>query len=338
MGKRKDLTDTEKAKIVKYLSEGCSTCKIAQILNRDHRTIKKFVANSQSGRKKRVEPKRRKLTERDLRKISREVARNPLASSASIFQRCDLTNVPKTTRWKVLRDCAQVKKAKSRPPLNANHMIKRLEWAKNYMKCDFSKVLWTDEMRITLDGPDGWARGWVAHGSDPPIRLRRQQGGGGVMVWAAIIDDTLIGPFRVQDGVKINSQSYCQFLQDTYFKQWFNKKSAALKKSIIFMQDNAPSHASHFTAEFLAKKGIKDHRLMVWPPASPDLNPIENVWSILKREVYRDGQQYTSKNSLWEAIVAAAGNIEGETIRKLTSSVDTRLMKVIEKKGNYIEH
>lgn len=57
-------------------------------------------------------------------------------------------------------------------------------------------------MRITLDGPDGWVRGWLVHGSDPPVRLRRQQGGGGVMVWAAITDDTLTGPFRVPDGVR----------------------------------------------------------------------------------------------------------------------------------------
>ena len=45
------------------------------------------------------------------------------------------------------------------------------------MKTDFSKVLWTDEMRVTLDGPDGWARGWVAKGREAPIMFRRQKGG-----------------------------------------------------------------------------------------------------------------------------------------------------------------
>ena len=44
----------------------------------------------------------------------------------------------------------------------------------------------------------------------------------------------------------------------------------------VFMQDNAPSHASKFTREWLAKKGVKEDHLMTWPPASPDLNPIEN--------------------------------------------------------------
>jgi transposase len=33
--------------------------------------------------------------------------------------------------------------------------------------------------------------------------------------------------------------------------------------------------------------------LAPWPVNSPDLNPIENVWSILKKKVYR--YNYTNK-------------------------------------------
>ena len=37
---------------------------------------------------------------------------------------------------------------------------------------------------------------------------------------------------------------------------------------------------------------------MIWPPCSPDLNPIEHLWSILKRGVYKVGEQLTSKDAL----------------------------------------
>ncbi|CAI5686570.1 unnamed protein product [Oreochromis niloticus] len=124
-------------------------------------------------------------------------------------------------------------------------------------------------------------------------------------------NDELVGPFRVEDGVKLNSQSYCQFLEDTFFKQWYRKKSASFKKNMIFMQDNAPSHASKYSTAWLARKGIKEEKLMTWPPCSPDLNPIENLWSIIKCEIYKEGKQYTSLNSVWEAVVAAARNVDG---------------------------
>ena len=42
---------------------------------------------------------------------------------------------------------------------------------------------------------------------------------GGVMFWVAIFDDKLIGPFRVEGGVKINAATYCGFLHKQ-FRPW----------------------------------------------------------------------------------------------------------------------
>ncbi|KAI5609841.1 interferon-induced protein 44-like [Silurus asotus] len=306
--------------------------------SRDISQVYRSCQVQQLGRKKRVEKPRRKITARELRKVKRAAAKMPLATSLAIFQSCNITGVPKSTRCAILRDMAKVRKAESRPPLNKTHKLKRQDWAKKYLKTDFSKVLWTDKRRVSLDGPDGWARGWIGKGQRAPVRLRRQQGGGGVLVWAGIIKDELVGPFRVEDGVKLNSQSYCQFLEDTFFKQWYRKKSASFKKNMIFMQDNAPSHTSKYSTAWLARKGIKEENLMIWPPCSPDLNPIENLWSIIKCAIYKEGKQYTSLNSVWEAVVAAARNVDGEQIKTLTESMDGRLLSVLAKKGGYIGH
>ena len=53
---------------------------------------------------------------------------------------------------------------------------------------------------------------WVIRGDQCPTRISRQQGGG-VMLWAGIVKDELVGPFRVQEGVKLTSHTYCQFLK-----------------------------------------------------------------------------------------------------------------------------
>ena len=54
-------------------------------------------------------------------------------------------------------------------------------------------------MRVTLARPDGWACEWISNGHRAPLRVKRQQGGGGVLVWAGIIKDELVGPFQVED-------------------------------------------------------------------------------------------------------------------------------------------
>ena len=45
------------------------------------------------------------------------------------------------------------------PVLTKKHKAKRVKWAKKYLKYDFNEVIWTDECRVTLNGPDGWAKG-----------------------------------------------------------------------------------------------------------------------------------------------------------------------------------
>jgi len=335
MGKKKDLSGQERAKIVKYLSEGCSTVDIARLLQRDHRTIKNFVIHGKAKRKRRSPKSSCKLSRREITSVKREMARSPLSSSSQLFKAVGLEKVPRSTRCRTLRQLGKVKKSKTRPPLNQKHKDKRIAWSKKYMKTDFSKVLWTDEMRATLDGPDGWARGWIQTGKEAPFRLKRQQGGGGVMIWAGILDNELVGPFRIEDGVKMNSETYCAFLERS-FLPWLKKKRLALRKQIILMQDNAPSHASKFSRGWLESKGFVGSRLMDWPACSPDINCIENFWSALKQRVYANGKQFSSKDALWKSLQDAARSFSKDEIAKYSQSMDDRLISVIEKKGGYI--
>ena len=59
-------------------------------------------------------------------------------------------------------------------------------------------------------------------------------------------------------------------------------------EDIIFQQDNGSPHTATITQKWLENAG-REHEFtdMEWPPISPDLNPIENLWAWLKLELHR---------------------------------------------------
>ena len=131
---------------------------------------------------------------------------------------------------------------------------------------------------------------------------------------AGIIGNELVGPFRVPDGFKMNALTYRNFLQDNFIP-WSHSKCPAFRKNIIFMQDNAPSHAAPSTVEYLTNVGFKSEKLITWSSSPPDLNPK----NLLKKKLYTGSKQYASKDELWDSILQSAQSIVAEEIENLTT-------------------
>ena len=115
----------------------------------------------------------------------------------------------------------------------------------------------------------------------------------------------------------------CQQLRDWY-------PSTRSSSIGIFQQDNAPCHVSKRAREHFHSRKI---RLLDWPPCSPDLNPIENFWSIAKRRIRKLAPK--NKADLIAAFLQVWHNDE-ELIamtKKLVLSMPNRVQKCIDANG-----
>ena len=96
------------------------------------------------------------------------------------------------------------------------------------------------------------------------------------------------------------------------------------------MQDGAPCHTAKKVMKWLADKKID---VMEWPGNSPDLNPIENVWNIMKHEM--QSCHISSVPLLQQRIKDIwVKELTPEFFLNLAVSMPKRLQSVIKAKGH----
>ena len=165
--------------------------------------------------------------------------------------------------------------------------------------------------------------------------------GFGVMLWAAIYGSyrsPLVFLERDFESKKMgySSASYIKILEDNL--------SDIILPDTIFMQDNAPIHKSKATMDWLRRNKIE--LLEDWPPYSPDLNPIEHIWYLLKARAYKlfpemaalRGGQSTVEAAMRPLLESAWRDISVDIVGKLTDSFIDRISAVIEADGWYTKY
>jgi transposase len=103
----------------------------------------------------------------------------------------------------------------------------------------------------------------------------------------------------------------------------------------LFQHDNAPSHKAQQTITFLQNNSIDI--LDSWPPYSPDLNVIENMWAHMKYVVRREN--IGSKEHLRARIMEVWNSQETkEVCCRLTDSMPKRIKLCIQNQGGFTKY
>ncbi len=98
-----------------------------------------------------------------------------------------------------------------------------------------------------------------------------------------------------------------------------------------FQQDNAPCYKAQIISDWFLEHD-NEFTLLKWPPQSPDLNPIEHLWDVVKREIRIMDVQPTNLQQLRDAIMSIWTKSSEECFQHLVESTPRRIKEVLKTK------
>ncbi|QQP52246.1 Transposable element tcb2 transposase, partial [Caligus rogercresseyi] len=141
-----------------------------------------------------------------------------------------------------------------------------------------------------------------------------------VMVLGVISNKGDVMPPHVfEAGLRVNSKVYLDVLKNIV-KPWMDQ--VAGDRPYLWQQDGAPAHTAKKVQDWCEDNFPHFWGKEVWPPSSPDLNPLDFFVS-----------PHSTKQSLINSITEVFANFDRESVVNACSRVRSRLEEVVDAKG-----
>lgn len=338
------LTAEERGAIIYGHTRGDSARAIARTLGRSKTAVVDIIARyKETGS---TEPKSRTGRPPLLNTPDRSRLKTLVTSDIEKNRRLCLSQV--TTLWQTREDQVISEKtirralhktglnscaSRNKPLISAVNQQIRLQWALNHQGwklAQWKKVLFSDESTFTQFQKSSTDRVWreaneVYHPACLSATVKHSPSR---MFWGCFSWEGL-GPIIPLYG-SVTGASHAEVLAKYAIP---TLKARFPGRSGWFQEDNARPHTAKVAA---AVREQHDVRSLPWPAQSPDLNPIENLWHMVKQEVRR--RSPSSLLELESVVKDAWSSIPPEEIQNLVASMPRRVKACIEAKGGHTKY
>ena len=337
---RTQLTSQDKGKILAYM-ETLNAAQIARKMGRDPTTIRRFIAKYKETGKIENLPRSGRppvLNNNEKNALVNEVIKKRRTPLHEIINTLDL-NCGLTTAKKTLYDAGiHSHSAAKKPFMPEGHASARINWCEKHKEKTayyWTQVIFSDESSVEVGKQSRQVKIWRRVGERfnteclaPTFKSGRQS----VMIWGCFaggIKGPLVFCDEVKEKERINSDTYITILK-TYLLPYQHAVRELTGGSVVYQQDNAPIHTSRATKEWLRTNKIST---IDWPANSPDLNPIENIWKLLKDNIQKREDFPRTVNKLKIALREEWENLDRSVFEEVVTSMPRRIDAVLRANG-----
>lgn len=284
----------------------------------------------------------RKVDDTTLRRAQRMITSGKVDTATQATRALqDMTNTtftPQSLRNHLKKSGLKAVVKKKRNFISRQNKIDRLNFAiahRHWTIDDWRRVVWSDETKINRMGSDGRKWVWKRPGEGLSKRLVDQKvkhGGGSLMLWGCMTYSHGVGTCHKIDGT-MDGDVYARIM-DRHLPASCKKWRVRLR-DVIFQQDNDPKHRSEPAQDWFADHQVN---LLPWPSNSPDLNPIEHLWSHLKTRLGEHATYPKGMLELWDRVQDEWQKIPLNVVQNLIESMPDRVEAVIKAKGAWTKY
>jgi transposase len=193
---------------------------------------------------------------------------------------------------------------------------------------EFALIHFSDESRFVLGDDKQWV--WYRRGEEnPSADAPTRKFPPSVMIFGVIGLGYKSKLLFIKGTV--NAAKYIENLANLGFMEDLDEKYGAL--NWIFQQDGAPCHTAQEALDWIEENCDV---ICDWPANSPDLNPIELLWAILKHAVAKLAPQ--TVDELQQVLLRAWNSIPQTTVDALCGSFGPRLQMCLDLDGASISN